>query len=59
MTKRMQILARIDPELRKAAARVVKRQKTTLNALIEAALRAYVDGVANGSAPTAATKASR
>ncbi len=43
MTKRIQIVARIDPDLRKSVARVVKRQKTTLNAVVAAALRAYVD----------------
>jgi predicted HicB family RNase H-like nuclease len=44
MTKRIQIVARIEPDLRKRVARLVKRQKTTLNACIEAALRAHVDG---------------
>ena len=45
MTKRIQIVARIDPDLRKSAGRVVKRQKTTLNAVVTAALRGYVETV--------------
>jgi hypothetical protein len=54
MTKRIQIVARIEPDLRKSVARLVRRQKTTLNALIETALRAYVDGFG----PVGASKAS-
>jgi len=51
MTTRIQIVARIDPELRRTVARVVKRRQTTLNALVEAALRAYVEGLSPVSAP--------
>ena len=50
MTKRIQIVARIEPDLRKAIARTVKRHKTTLNAVVETALRAYVDGLTPDSA---------
>jgi len=46
MTTRIQIVARIAPDLRKAVARLVTREKTTLNACVEAALRAYVDRAA-------------
>jgi predicted HicB family RNase H-like nuclease len=42
MSTRIQIVARIDPALRKAIGRVVRRAKTTLNAVIEAALARYV-----------------
>ena len=59
MTKRIQIVARIDPDLRKTVARVVKRQKTTLNALVETALRAYVDGLGMDSASKTNAKASQ
>lgn len=45
MPKRIQIVARIDPDLRKAVSRVMKRHKTTLNALVETALRAHVAGL--------------
>ena len=40
--KRIQIVARIDPALRKEIGRVVRRDKITLNAVIEAALARYV-----------------
>ena len=50
MTKRIQIVARIEPDLRKAIARTVKRHKTTLNAVVETALRAYVDDLLPESA---------
>ena len=46
MPKRIQIVARIDPDLRKAVGRLMRRRKTTLNALVEAALRAHVEGLA-------------
>ena len=42
--ERIQIVARIDPDLRKVVGRVMKRQKTTLNALVETALRAHGAG---------------
>jgi hypothetical protein len=45
MPKRIQIVARIDPALRKVVARVMRRDKTTLNALVETALRAHVEGL--------------
>jgi hypothetical protein len=57
MNKRIQIVARIEPDLRRTVARVVKRQKTTLNALVEAALRAYVEGVGPISLPKVSQKA--
>ena len=47
MSKRIQIVARIDPGLRKAVARAMKRHKTTLNTLVETALRAHVEGLAS------------
>jgi predicted HicB family RNase H-like nuclease len=59
MTKRIQIVARIDPDLRKTVARVVKRQKTTLNALVETALRAAVDGLGPDGASKTGAKASQ
>ena len=59
MTTRIQIVARIDPDLRKTVARVVKRQKTTLNALVETALRAYVDGLGVDTALKTSAKASQ
>jgi hypothetical protein len=46
MPKRIQIVARIDPDLRKVAGRVMRRHKTTLNALVETALRVHVEGLA-------------
>ncbi len=46
MPKRIQIVARIDPDLRKTVGRVMRRHKTTLNALVETALRAHVEGLA-------------
>ncbi len=58
LIKRSQIVARIEPELRKAVTRLVKRQKTTLNAVVAAALRAYVDAVMPG-APTSPPKETR
>ena len=42
--KRVQIVARIDPALRKKMGRVVRQDKTTLNAVIEAALTRYITG---------------
>jgi len=58
MTKRIQIVARIEPELRRSVARIVKRQKTTLNAFIEAALRTQVDISGLDSASNTSPKAS-
>ena len=58
MTKRIQIVARIEPDLRKAVGRAAKRQKTTLNALVEAALRAYLLAHQPG-APEAEAKGAR
>jgi predicted HicB family RNase H-like nuclease len=52
MTTRIQIVARIEPDLRRRVARAAKRQKTTLNAVVAAALRAYVDRVTPEPAPT-------
>jgi predicted HicB family RNase H-like nuclease len=43
MPKRIQIVARIEPDLRKVVARAMRRKKMTLNALVETALRAYLD----------------
>lgn len=40
--KRIQIVARIDPTLRKAIGRVARQERTTLNAVVEAALARYV-----------------
>ena len=51
MMKRIQIVARIEPDLRRAMARAMKRNKTTLNALVETALRAHLDGLAPEAAP--------
>jgi predicted HicB family RNase H-like nuclease len=59
MTKRIQIVARIEPDLRKAVARAITRQRTTLNAVVEAALRAYVDALAVSKGATARTKESQ
>jgi len=44
MPNRIQIVARIEPDLRKAVARAMKRHKTTLNAIVETALRTYLAG---------------
>src|SRR3990170_2977242 len=44
MPKRIQCVARIEPDLRKAVGRAMRRKKTTLNALVETALRAYLEG---------------
>jgi hypothetical protein len=52
MTKRIQIVARIDPALRRAVARAVKRNKTTLNALVEASLEQYLGAAQGAKAPT-------
>jgi predicted HicB family RNase H-like nuclease len=43
-TRRIQIVGRIDPTLRKQMAAAIKREKTTLNALIEVALTRYLAG---------------
>jgi predicted HicB family RNase H-like nuclease len=59
MTKRIQIVARIGPDLRRAVARAVRRNKTTLNALVETALQAYLDGLARESPSKASPKAPR
>ncbi len=59
MTKRIQIVARIEPDLRRTVARVVRRQKTTLNALVEAALRAYVEGLEPDRASNTSHKAAQ
>jgi predicted HicB family RNase H-like nuclease len=56
---RIQIVARIAPDLRKAVARVAKSQKTTLNALVDAALRAYVDRAGAPRVSKNATEESR
>ena len=55
MSKRIQIVARIDPTLRKEMGRAAKRDKTTLNAIIEAALASYLAGPRRspGHAPVA------
>ena len=58
MTKRIQIVARIEPDLRRTVARLVKRHKTTLNAFIEAALRAYVESSGPDRASQAGPKES-
>jgi len=63
-TKRIQIVARIDPALRKAVARAVTRNKTTLNALVEASLTQYLTGARPAKTktrtpPTADREASR
>ena len=59
MTKRIQIVARIEPDLRRTVARVVKRQNTTLNALVETALRAHVEGLGPASARKPSPKAAQ
>jgi len=56
MTKRIQIVARIEPDLRRTVARVVKRQKTTLNAFIEIALRAYLEVLGSAGMSKPGTK---
>jgi predicted HicB family RNase H-like nuclease len=59
MTKRIQIVARIEPDLRRMVARVARRQKTTLNALIETALRAYIEGLDSAGASKPSAKESQ
>ena len=56
MTKRIQIVARIEPDLRRTVARVAKRQKITFNALVDSALRTYVERVEPNSPSKASTK---
>ena len=59
MTKRIQIVARIDPALRRAVARAMKRNRTTLNALVDTALHAYLGPSTEHTSPKAEAKEPR